>query len=86
VHVAGVSQTLYEAYEPHHRAFLVRPNKTREARTALMSIESDVLAAYRRRRPKTAQAVRTGDALLLDKSYRHFLGSGKDDKVELVIY
>jgi len=85
-HVAVVSQHLSGTYEAHHRAFLVNPLNSREARTALISIESDVLAAYRQRRPKTAQAVRKGEALLLDKSYRDFLGSAKDDKVELAVY
>ena len=86
VHVAVVSQHLYETYEAHHRALLVNPLNNREARTALISVESDALAAYRQRRPKTARAVRTGEALLLDKSYRDFLRSGKNDKVELAIY
>lgn len=86
VHVAVVSQHLYETYEAHHRAFLINPLNHRKARTALISVESDVLAAYRQRRPKTARAVRTGEALLLDKSYRDFLRSRKNDKVELAIY
>jgi len=85
-HVTVVSQHLYETYEAHHRAFLINPLNSREARTALIPIESDMLDAYRQRRPKTARAVGTGKALLLDKSYRDFLRSGKNDKVELAIY
>lgn len=85
-HVTVVSQHFCETYEEHRRAFLVNPLNNREARTALISVESDMLAAYRQRRSKTARAVRTGKALLLDKSYRDFLGSGKSDKVELAIY
>ncbi len=85
-HVTVGSQHLYETYEAHRRAFLVNPLNNREARTVLISVDSEVLAAYRQRRPKTARAVRTGEALLLDRSYRDFLGSGRNDKVELGIY
>lgn len=85
-HVAVVSQILCEAYEPHHRAFLANPLKGREARTALISVEADTFAAYRQRRPKTARAVKNGEAILLDKSYRNYLDLGKDDLVELAIH
>ena len=86
VHVAVVSQELYEAYERHHRSFLANPLRSRNARTSLISVESDALDAYRQRRPKTAQAVMNGEAVLLDKSYRDFLALGKSDTVELAIY
>ena len=48
MHVAVVSQSLYETYRANHRAFLVNPNNRREARTALISIESEMLAGYRK--------------------------------------
>jgi len=86
MHVAVVSQSLYEAYQTHHRAFLVNPGNGREARTALISIESQVLAGYRERRPRTAESVRAEEALLLDRSYRGFLALDEDAIVRLTVY
>jgi hypothetical protein len=86
MHVAVVSQRLYKTYQFTHRAFLVNQNKNREARTALLSINSEVLAGYRERRAKTADAVRRKEAILLDRSYRDFLALGENDTVRLVIY
>jgi len=86
MHVAVVSQSLYEAYQTHHRAFLVNPGNGREATTALISIESQVLAGYRERRPRTAENVRAEKGLLLDRSYRDFLALDEDAIVRLTVY
>jgi hypothetical protein len=85
MHVAVVSRSLHKIYLGHRRAFLINLDKEREARTALISIESDKLAGYRERNPKTAERVKTGKAILLDKSYRDYLNLGKGDSVELSI-
>lgn len=85
MHVAVVSQSLYEAYRTHHRAFLVSPRNGREARTALMSIESQVLAGYKERRPRTAESVRAEEGLLLDRSYRGFLALDEEAIVRLTV-
>jgi len=86
MHVAVVSQSLHETYQTHHRALLTSPSNCREARTALISIESDVLAGYRERRPKTAGSVRAEATVLLDRSYRDFLALDEDSVVELTVY
>jgi len=86
MHVAVVSQSSYDIYLGHHKAFLINAGKEREARTALISIDSDKLAGYRERNPKTAERVKTGKAALLDKSYRDYLNLGKGSLIELNIY
>jgi hypothetical protein len=86
MHVAVVSQSFYDMYLGRRRAFLINLDKEREARTALISIESDKLDGYRERNPKTAEKVKIGKAILLDKSYRDYLNLGKDDFVELSIH
>jgi len=85
MHAAVVSQSLYETYRTHHRAFLVNPRKGREARTGLISIESEVLSGYRKRRPKTTSEVRTGEAILLDRSYRDYLALDENALAKLII-
>jgi len=86
VHVAVVSQGLYEAYRINHRAFLVNPSNGREARTALISVESDLLADYRQRRHKTAEKVGTDVAILVDRSYRDYLAIGEDAEMKLIVF
>ncbi len=86
MHVAVVSQGLYEAYRINHRAFIVNPSNGREARTALISVESDLLADYRQRRPKTAEKVRTEVAILIDRSYRDYLAMAEEAEVKLIIF
>ncbi|MEM2110537.1 MAG: hypothetical protein QXX08_01510 [Candidatus Bathyarchaeia archaeon] len=85
MHVAVVSQSLYEIYQFSRKAFLVNHDKNREARTALLSIDSEVLAGYRERRAKIADAVRKKEAILLDRSYRDFLALDENTTVELFI-
>lgn len=86
MHVAVVSQSFYDIYLGHHKAFLINVDKEREARTALISIDSDKLADYRERNPKISERVKTGKAALLDKSYRDYLNLGKGSLIELNIY
>jgi len=81
-----VSETLFETYKRRRRAFLINPENGREARTALISIVSKGLTDYKHRRPKTAAAVNSGEAILLDKSYRDYLGLDKGAIVELMLY
>jgi len=85
-HVSVVSQSLYEPYRSHCRTFLVNPVNGREARTALISIEAEVLSGYRERLSKTTSRVRAGEAMLIDRSYRDYLALGKNSLVRLVIY
>ncbi len=85
VHVAVVSQSLYEICRVHHRAFLVNPADGREARTSLISIESEALSGYRERRTETANEVRDGETILLDRSYRDYLALDKGAPVKLII-
>ena len=86
LHVAVVSETLFETYKRRRRAFLINPENGREARTALVSVRFKDLTGYRKRRPKTAAAVNSGEAILLDKSYRDYLGLDKGAIVELMLY
>jgi hypothetical protein len=86
MHIAVVSQSFYDIYLGHHKAFLINVDREREARTALISIDSDKLADYIERNPKTAERVRTGKDALLDKSYRDYLNLGKGSLIELNIY
>lgn len=86
MHVAVVSQSIYEIYQASHRAFLVNPDKNREARTALLSIDSEILAGYRERRAKTANAVRKEEAILLDRSYRDFLALDENAIIKIIIH
>ena len=86
MHVAVVSKEFHSIYLGNRRAFLINQNNAREARIALMSIESDQLRGYRERNPMTAEKVKTGKAVLLDRSYRDYLDLGKSDFVELSIY
>ena len=86
MHVAVVSQNLYQNYRNSRRAFVSNLSKNRESRTALFPIESDVLAPYRERRAKTSNAVAKGEAILLDRSYRDFFALNKNSTVRLTIY
>jgi len=86
IHVSVVSQSLYEDCRAHHRAFLVNPSNGREARTALIPIESEALSGYRERRTKTTNEVRNGETILLDRSYRDYLALDNDTPVKLIIY
>ncbi len=86
LHVAVVSQYLFDKYRGHRRAFLINPLNGRIARTALISIESNILKGYVERRPKTASLVRNKESILLDKSYREYLRLQRKDLVELKIF
>jgi hypothetical protein len=86
LHVAVVSEGIYETYKAHRRAFLINRAKGREARTALISIESEVLSEYRERRAKTTNEVRNGETILLDRSYRDYLALDENSSVKLSIY
>jgi len=86
MHVSVVSQSLYELYRSHLRSFLVNPVNGREARTALISMETEVLSGYRERLPETSSSVRAEEAILIDRSYRDYLALGKNSLVELIIY
>jgi len=85
LHLAVVSEDIYERYVETRLAFLVNPANGREARIALISIEDQRLKPYVERRPKTAEKVRRGGAILLDRSYRDFLGLEKKGKIRLEI-
>ena len=68
MHVAVVSLNFFNIYRGNRRAFLINQDKEREARTALISIESDKIAGYKKRSPKIAEKVKTGKAILLDRT------------------
>ena len=86
MHVAVVSQNLYKSYLNSRRAFVSNLSKAREARTALLPIESDVLGLYRERRAKTSNSVAKEEAILLDRSYRDFLALDENATVRLTIH
>lgn len=85
IHVAVVSRDIYTMYTKYRRVFISNPSNGREARIALIPIDIDVLEPYRRRQPRLASNVESGRAILLDSSYRSFLGVGKMDRVTLRI-
>jgi len=85
LHLAVVSEDIYKRYVETQLAFLLNPVNGREARIALISIEDQRLKPYVERRPKTAEKVRRGEAILLDRSYRDFLGLEKKGKIRLEI-
>ena len=84
-HLTVVSQSVCGAYESNHMTFLINPNN-REARTALISVEDEILASYRARRPKIAEEIRNDTAILLDRSYRDYLDLDGNGSVALLIY
>jgi len=86
LHVSVVSHNLFEKYEKNRRSFIINPANKRKARTSLMSIDSEKLEEYTKRRPKTAAAVREERSILLDKSCRDHLELNKKDRAELRIY
>lgn len=86
MHAAVVSQNIYEAYLPSRTAFLSNPHNKRKARTALISIQDQILATYRERRPKTVREIGSNEAILLDRSYRDYLDLSEKNSVEVTIY
>ncbi|KYH40539.1 MAG: hypothetical protein AYL32_011130 [Candidatus Bathyarchaeota archaeon B26-2] len=86
VHVAVVSESLYNAYREGGAAFIINPKDGRRARTSLISIDDDLLSGYKSRRRKAASYVRVGKAMLLDRSYRDYLNLNRGDEAELVLY
>jgi hypothetical protein len=86
MHVAIVSERLFQAYQKSCRAFLVNPVNGKKARTALISIGSENLTQYKERRPKTAEKVKAEEAILLDRSYRDYLNLKTNSSVKLTIY
>jgi oligoendopeptidase F len=69
-HVAIASEEIASAYSSIGEALIINSSNQRFAKTALMSIETEVLKNYRERLPKTTKRVRLGETILLDKSYR----------------
>lgn len=86
-HVAVVSEEIAAAYTASNGggAFISNPLNQRLAKVALLSVESEVLKGYCERLPKTANKVRSGKTVLLDKSYRLELELDKDGVVDLKI-
>ncbi|HDO41918.1 MAG TPA: VWA domain-containing protein [Candidatus Bathyarchaeota archaeon] len=85
LHVTVSSRKLYEEYVKYGRVFLVNPSNGREARTALLPLDTGVLEPYRRRRPKAAGRVELDKAVLMDSSYRSFLDIGRGEKINVRI-
>lgn len=85
-HVAVVSDRLYEAYGESRVAVLRNPVNGREARVALQTVESPILAPYRGRRAKVVQRLRGDEAILLDRTYRDFLLVKTREQVNLTLY
>lgn len=81
-HVAVVSEEIASAC-PTIGVLVSNPSNQRFARVALASIEDDTLKSYHEHLPKTAEKVRSGETILLDKSYRLELELDKDDVVDL---
>jgi len=84
-HVAIVSGEIASTYSTVGEALVSNPSNQRLAKVALLSIEDDALKSYRERLPKTTMRVRSGEVILLDKSYRLELELDKDDAVDLKI-
>lgn len=84
-HVAVVSEEIASTYSTIGEALIYNPSNQRFAKTALMSIENDILKNYRERLPKTTKRVRSGEVILLDKSYRLELELEKDSLIDLKI-
>ncbi len=84
-HVAVVSEELASIYYTAGEALICNRSNQRFAKTALMSIENGVLKNYRERLPKTTKRIRSGEVVLLDKSYRLQLDLEKDSEIDLII-
>ena len=82
LHVAVVSDTIYNEYLKNRRAILVNPLNNRRARVSLISISSSELEPYRKR-SKRAREVEEGKAILLDKTYRDYLQLSREVKLIL---
>jgi len=86
LHVAVVSEEIFQKYKDSKKAVVVNPLNNREARVALIPISDDLLKDYRRRKSKVADMVSRGQRILLDKTYRDYLGiKGKETSVKLII-
>jgi hypothetical protein len=86
MHVAVVSEEMSLACASASQAVVSNPTNQRFARVSLISIEGDIFKGYHERLPKTAGRVRSGDLILLDKSYRLELGLDKGAIIDLMIY
>lgn len=84
-HVAIVSEEAAAKYASAASAVVSNPANQRFAKVALLSIESEALKSYRERLPKTTAKIRSGETILLDKSYRSELELEKEDVVDLKI-
>ena len=82
-HVAIVSDGIASSYSTVEGAFVSNPSNQRFAKVALASVEDDTFEAYRKRRAKTTEKVRSGRAILLDKSYRLELELSDEERVDL---
>ena len=82
-HLAVVSKSLYEDYLKCKRAFVINSLNNREARTALLSVDAEILQSYRKRRPKTVKKIERNEVILLDDSYRSFLSLEKKERVTI---
>lgn len=85
LHVAVASRSLYEEYRRFGVAVLRNPDNGREARIGLTPVDSDILEPYRRRRPRTAARVASGEAILVDSSYRSYLSVERGGEIEASI-
>ncbi|HDD64055.1 MAG: hypothetical protein DRJ64_05365 [Thermoprotei archaeon] len=86
LHVAIVSNDIYEEYKVSRKAILINPANGREARVALLPISSELLEDYRKRRSKIVKLVENNERILLDKTYRDFLNTeATGKKVKLLI-
>ncbi|MDQ1280956.1 MAG: Ca-activated chloride channel [Thermoproteota archaeon] len=84
-HVAIVSEEIASVYSNVGEALIINSSNQRFAKTALMSIETEILKTYRERLPKTTRRVRAGEAILLDKSYRLELELEEDSVVDIKV-
>ncbi len=84
-HVAVVSEEMASTCSTVGEALICNRSNQRFAKTALMSIEKGILKNYRERLPKTTKRIRSGEVILLDKSYRLELDLEKESVVDLRI-
>ena len=84
-HFAVVSEEMASTYSTVGEALIYNKSNQRFAKTALMSIENGVLKNYRERLPKTTTRIRSGEVVLLDKSYRLELDLEKDSRIDLKV-
>ena len=80
-----MSEDTATAYASATDAIIPNPANQRFAKVALMSVENEALKGYRERLPKTTSRVKSGEIILLDKSYRLELELKKEDVIDLKI-